>query len=204
MKKRVLEAARLFVTDRTEFQTQYADNPIVGELLEEVFLESESRPELCERIPIILLGHIPSDHKRGYDGVTKAGRPIELKARNFVSQNGFYPIIDASVTINDVSATIVERYQQDNPIMLFPYFFDGHLAAIFSVDYSVIHHRYQACLEKTHSGRKSFKLSAGYWINECNVEFVHSNPNVQLLLPRALCLKAQEHLIEIWFKQNKK
>jgi hypothetical protein len=204
MKKRVLEAAKLFVTDRTKFQIQYADNPIVGELLEEVFLESESRPELCERIPIILLGHVPSDHKRGYDGVTKTGRPIELKARNYVSTNGEFPRIDAGTMINDVSDSILERYQQDNPLMLFPYFFDGHLAAIFSVDYSVINHRYQACLEKTHSGRKSFKLASGYWINECNVEFVHSNPNVQLLLPRALYLKAQKHLIEIWFKQNRK
>lgn len=186
MNKLVFNAALLYTTDRRRFNSKFAHNRIVGALLDEIFLESESRPDLAERIAIAALGHIPSATKKGYDGETRDGRMIEAKVRNFASINGRWPESQTSNSVNDVSWAIIERYQEDNPLFIFPYFYNGHLASIFSVDFEVIEPNYVACMNSTKPGRKSFKLPAAAWLEYSRVEFVNKNPSVIGLLPKCM------------------
>ena len=187
----VEEPAKLYVTNRAEFNKLYKESPVTGAMLDEMFLESESRPDIAERIALKVLGHIPSRTKKGYDGETTDGRAVEAKVRNAVTrEDGTLPQGLTQITINDVSKTIIERYDIDNPLFVFPYFIDGHLAASFDVEYANIRHHYLNCLSNHTKGRCSFKLYASEWIKDSNVSFVHGDQNVVNKLPKMLASKA--------------
>lgn len=187
----VSEAALLYVTNRAEMNRVYKEIPIVEKMLDEMFLESESRPDIAERIALVALGHNPSPTKKGYDGSTQDGRPVEAKVRNSVTrEDGTLPKGIATITINDVSESIIQRYDEDNPLFVFPYFIDGHLAASFDVEYSVLRPYYVNCLTNTVKGRCSFKLSPTSWVDSAKVSFVHQNTQVVSKLPKMLFNKA--------------
>ena len=184
--KAVFDAALLYTTDRTAFLRRYSKNHLARGLLNEIFLESESRPDLAERVAIYALGHSPSVVKKGYDGWTRHGRPVEAKVRNFVSVDGAFPSSQTSTTINDVSRSIVDRYKQDNPLFIFPYFYDGHLSTIFAVDYKHLDQYYEKCLANPKKGRISFKLGASSWLPHARRVFSHQDQSILNYLPRCL------------------
>ena len=185
MNKHVFNAASLYVTNRTKFNKQYARNELARELMHEIFLESESRPDLAERIAIALLGHIPSPTKRGYDGKTKSGRPVEAKVRCFISVDGKFENC-TRLAFNDISRGIVDRYIADQPLFVFPFFYDGHLAAIFTTEFKNIHKFYEARLASDKGGRCCFNLAAKYWANDAKVAFVNNDESIVKMLPKPL------------------
>lgn len=191
MDSKVFEATLLYVTNRKKFNERYGESGVEGGFLNEIFIESESRPDLAERISIAAVGYIPSQGKKGYDGYTPEGRPIEAKVRNFVSTNGIWPRPSGTLTINDVSWNIVERYVNDNPLMLISYFYDGHMSTVFEFDYLNIHHCYVDCLKKHKIGRCSFKLGITPWIDIAKPIFIHEDTEVLNLLPKTILNKVQ-------------
>lgn len=191
MNPAVATAATMYATNRDAFIKEYGADSLVEGLLDEIFLESESRPDLAERVALVVIGHKPSAEKRGYDGISTAGRLIEAKVRNAVSNEyGHFPDGLTATTINDVSQAIIDRYDTDNPVFVFPYFLDGHLAAVFSVQYKDIRHKYVECLAKHKKGRVSFKMGAGVWIKKSEVSFMHRDPEVVAKLPKILAERA--------------
>lgn len=198
MDPNVNEATLLYVTDRPEFYRRYGRNGLVHGLMDEIFLESESRPDLAERITVASLGYIPTTGKKGYDGHTRDGRPIEVKVRNFVSKDSDWPRKQTSISINDVSWYIVERFVNDNPMILISYFYDGHMAAIFELDYCQIHRYYIDCLQRPQQGRCSFVLNVGDWMELAWPVYLHKDPAVVRLLPQSIrkefCLDADDYL----------
>lgn len=187
MDKDVLEVTKLYVTDRIRFKKQYSNSvnsKLVEALLDQVFLNSESRPDLAEQVALYILGYTPRQGKRGYDGYTKKGRPVEAKVRNAVSIDGKFPPGQKFSRINDVSQNIIDRYRADNPLFVFPYFFDGHFVAAYTIDYRHLDICYARCLEKHTKGRVSFTLSASYWLPNATLAYRHKSKLVQSYLPK--------------------
>ena len=182
----VFKAALLYTTNRVQFQKKYGDNKLAVGLLDEMFLESESRPDLAERIALIAIGCIPSITKKGYDGMTSMGRPVEAKVRNYAGlmtagRNRPYH------SINDISQNIVNKYVEDNPLFVFPYFYDGHLAAAFSVDFlPTLHAWYQGVLDNHVTGRVSKTLGPSTWLENSTIAFQNKDKTVVEKLPTVL------------------
>ena len=193
MEPRLVKAVTMFVTDRDQFHSNYADNIELSALCHEVFMKSESRPQLAEHIAITKMGHVVCREKK-YDGMIfdngQFVRYAEYKvtcrrtdADGNVGKMG-------SIPLNDVTQSIVDRYIQDQPLFVFPYFIDGHLAAMFSVDFSVIRPAYEKFLATNDKpGRPSFGLPLGAWIDEATVEFVHKDLTIVAQLPPTLQAK---------------
>ena len=186
----LVEPLTLFVTDREQFDAKYETNPFVVAFAKNVFLESESRPQQAEHIAVIRMGHTICREKK-YDGMIYSNgqfvRYSEFKVTcRRTDEDGNLGKM-GSIQINDVTQDIVDRYIQDQPLFVFPYYIDGHLAAMLSVDFSVIRPAYEKCVKKFKGadiyGRKSFGLSLGSWINDATVEFVHKDTNIVEQLP---------------------
>lgn len=193
MDARLVEPYTLFATERELFLEKYQDNPLLIAAITDVFLLSESRPQQAEHIAIKMMGH-EIHHDKKYDGmiVSQDGtflRYSEYKVTCRRSNDGEISKI-SGVSINDVSQTILDRYIQDQPLFVFPFFVDGHLVAMFSVDFCVIRDEYERFLSrhaaKTEKGRASFKLATSAWSDRCKIEYVHKNLELIRELPPVL------------------
>lgn len=190
MNEQVLRATHLYVTDRKKFEKDYSgdkNSMLVKFFLDEIFLNSESRPDLAEQVALYDLGCKLREGKKGYDGFTKEGRPVEAKVRNFVTnQYGEFPSSQTAHQINDVSQTIIDRYRKDNPLFFFPYFYNGHYAAAFTIDYDKIDPYYTACLTNYTKGRVSFQLRIGNWLEHSKLVHLHKDELIRSYLPRSI------------------
>ena len=177
-----VEPLTLFVQDRAAFNEKYADEPRTISLCNKMFLVTESRPQVAEHIAVTIMGH-EICHEKKYDGMIvnngQIARYSEYKVTcRRLQEDGKYSSM-SSIQINDVSESIVARYVADQPLFVFPYFLDGHLAAMFSVDFAVIEPKYTNFLAtNTKVGRPSFSLALSDWLSHATVEFVHKDPEV--------------------------
>ena len=175
----LIEPLTLYVTDRAKFNEKYATEPRTVALVNNIFLAAESRPQQAEHVAISIMGHQVHRDKK-YDGIILQNgvfcRYSEYKVTcRRTSDSGELGKM-SSIQINDVTQTIVDRYIHDQPLFVFPYFIDGHLAAMFSVDFSVIRPVYENFLNTNiKQGRASFGLALGAWIDHATVEFVHKD-----------------------------
>jgi hypothetical protein len=181
----IIAAGKLYVTDRKTFTERYGES-LHADYLDMLFMESETRPLIAEQLALLILGHTPLTIKK-YDGKTDTGRFVEAKCRTLkstasvLSKRAF-----ANITAADVSQAIVDRYDADNPLFVFPFFIDGHLAAVFTVDYTVIAPKYKAKLAKPGKGRVSVTLSQKDWLHSATMAFVNSDPEVVKMLPKKM------------------
>ena len=177
-----IEPLTLFVQDRDKFNEKYANEPRTIALCNKMFLVTESRPQVAEHIAITIMGHTICDEKK-YDGmIVDNGHLIRYSEYKVtcrrIGEDGKYTSM-SSIQINDVSAAIVARYVADQPLFVFPYFLEGHLAAMFSVDFSVIEPKYKNFLAtNTKAGRPSFTLALSDWLDQAKVEFVHADNSI--------------------------
>ena len=193
----VTESLMLFVTDRDAFNTKYAGT-VIPAFCNELMMESESRPHSAERIAILKMGHSIFREKK-YDGWFYCGgkrRFSEYKVTcRYAKEDGTYTTM-ASIGINDVSRNVVDRYIADQPLFVFPYFIDGHLVAMFSVDFKYLQPKYEQFVAarlagKKVDGRARLTLSLQDWLAFSNVEYVHRNMDLVNKLGPTLRRKIQ-------------
>lgn len=166
-----------YATDRDAFYK--TTDPLLAASIDYSMMGAESRPHGAEHVAIKVMGHKIFSGKKYdgefYDGTRKRYSEYKVTCRK-TNDRGETTSMSA-IGHNDVTADIVARYDADQPLFVFPFFIDGHLAAMFSVDYAVLRPKYAAFLSKVKPSR-SVLLSLKDWLDESTVEYVHSDPEV--------------------------
>jgi len=167
----IKRAALSYTTNRNNFLKKHKGS-LHHKYLDMLFLHSGTRPDLAEQIPLWVLGHrtIPGTHD--FDGERIDDVPVECKTQNIKDvtkiTSGF-----GCISINDISQTIIDKYDEEQPEILFSFFIEGHLIAIFEIPWEALKPRYEAVLEKT--GRKCIKITRFHWQNFCTLRFKNKN-----------------------------
>jgi hypothetical protein len=194
-KDNIVDVAIMYCCDRDSFTAQYGDT-LHKDYLDMLMLNTTTRPDLAESIPIKILGYRGKDKKHGYDGYDDTrSRPIEGKIRMTTTIDGKVPPTLTAITINDPSESIFEKYENDNPEFLFAFFINGFLVVCFSVEWSTLKPLYRSGIDnikKAGNGRRNFSVTPKWWIDECSVSWVNPNPDVIKLLPKVLANKLKK------------
>lgn len=189
--KEILNAAILYTTNRLEFLKKYSGTLHEG-YLNLLFLGAATRPDLAEEIAVILYGYSPIPKKHGFDGINENKTPkyAEVKVRTTdserISKNcnkkGNSSNI-GSITVNDPSQNIIDKYNKHSPVFLFPFYIDGHLICIFSQEWARLKPHYEKTIknakEKTEQGnppaRLSVSLTIPKWLPHSKLVFLNEN-----------------------------
>lgn len=189
----ILRAAKLYCCDRQQFTAELgvSINPIHKDWLDMTMLNTTTRPDLAEIVPMDILGYEGKERKHGYDGYDPiTPRDVEAKIRMaMVDDKGKLPSSLTSITINDPSDNIFQKYEKDNPLFVFAYYINGHLVVCFHVEWSVLRPLYAEGIAKIKAkgnGARNFSISAKQWINACSVAWSNPDPAVVALLPKSL------------------
>jgi hypothetical protein len=182
MNTTILDAATLYVTNKATFEKEFG-NSLHKDYLDMLFLNAATRPDLAETITMTLLGITPYYTKHGYDGhMTK--RQVEVKVGT-TTVDARAPSSFAAISVNDISQTIIDRYDLDNPLFLFSYYVNGNLCAIFEVKWSDIRVKYVDALRNC-KNRVTTKICPITWEDNAKIRFANSDPAVLALLPPTL------------------
>lgn len=185
MKKEILDVATLYVTDRNLFLEKYKDT-LHRDYLDMLFLQATTRPDLAETICVSLCGFKPKVQKHGLDGLPQEPRNMYAECKASTTDTIRKPRLSfGNITINDPSQNIINKYNEKNPVFLFPLFVDGHLLVIFSVEWEDLKEIYEAGIKGIHqknqnkkSGQaaaRNFVLGTNHWLDKGKVEFINKN-----------------------------
>lgn len=214
MNTEILNAATLYVTDRSSFDEQHGES-LHRAYLDMLFLGATTRPDLAETVPVTLCGWQPKAHKHGPDGLPNPGAGRENHCECKVSTTDTSRKARGgigNVTINDPSQSIVDEYEKLDATFLFPLFIDGHLITILSVEWEHLRQVYADELTKLHkknldkkpgaSAPRNFSLTTSRWIENASIEYVHKDVDLALRLMKAVKVtkkyirKIEAHLLE--------
>lgn len=189
----LLRVAEMYCCNRQQFDKEVGStiDPLHQDYLEMIMLNTTTRPDLAEIVPMHILGYEGKERKHGYDGRDPVSlRDIEAKIRMAMTDEvGKLPSSLTSVTINDPSDNIFQKYETDNPLFVFVFYINGHLVACFNIEWSVLRPLYETGIAKIKAkgnGARNFSISAKHWVNNCSVGWVNPNPSVVALLPKSL------------------
>lgn len=177
----IMEAAIEYCTTRRKFLYKHKGD-LHHHYLDMLFLNSGSRPDLAEMVPLWVLGHKTDRAEsitHGYDGVRIDNHPVECKTSNrkhLPVQSSF-----GTITVNDVSENTIGKYDADQPEIIFSFFVRGHLVAIFEVLWKDIRPWYVTALDKP--GRKSFAIGRNAWEEFAILRYQTTNKMVLKQIP---------------------
>jgi hypothetical protein len=185
--EKVKLATLLYVTNRGRFNELYGDTPH-KDYLDMLFIGASTRYELSETIAVIIAGFTYNDNKHGIDGHPSNHQSGygEFKVTTTDTQRTSKSSI-GSVTINDPSQKIVDKYDEvgDNLVFVFPLFIDGHLISMFSVRWDEIRYMYVDGIQKINnknknkksgsSAARNFTLSASKWLDCAECMFLNDD-----------------------------
>ena len=198
-KDEIVEVATLYCCDREKFVEQYGDTRDHA-YLNMLMLNTTTRPDIAEDIPIKLLGYRGKTKKHGYDGYDeKRHCHIEAKIRMTSTVNGKVPQTLTAITINDPSETIFTKYDNDKPEFLFVFYINGHLVVCFAVKWDTLKPLYRDGIDKikkSGNGRRNFSVTPKWWIEDCSVVWTNPNSEVIKLLPKVLSNKIKEDSVK--------
>lgn len=193
MNPEILRIATLYCCNRALFDQELGItiDTLHKEYLDLMMLNTTTRPDLAEVVPMSVLGYTGKTRKHGYDGFDDIlQRVVEAKIRMAMTgDDGKLPPTLTSITINDPSDNIFQKYENDNPLFLFAYYVNGHLAVCFHVEWSVLRPLYVkgiADIKAKGGGRRNFSISVKHWANNCSVAWSNPDPAIIALLPKSL------------------
>ena len=198
MDQRIQITGIQYICNRTQFEIDVQAgvvDSLYKAFFDEMFLNTTTAPQLAQKLVLLVLGYIPYSKKHGYDGVTPPPRSQEVEEKmcmRMTQLTGKPPTGMTSTTINDPSQQIFDKYDVDKPLFVFPYFIDGHLIAIFSVEWNNLRQLYVDGLKqianKIHSGKtsRSFSISFTSWNGSSTLAWYHHDVTIHKLLPKSI------------------
>lgn len=180
--KDIQKAAKIYCTDRTKFLAKYKGT-LHHQYLDMLFLEAGTRPDLAEEIPLWVLGHTPIPGTHGFDGVSAGpnGWPVECKTCSCKSVACIKHF--GNIQINDISQNTIDKYDAEQPEILFSFFIEGHLIAIYEILWDDVRPFYVDALKKP--GRKCVTLTRKKWEEFGLLRFKNSNNTmIEELVPK--------------------
>lgn len=204
----IQDAAYLYCTHRKVFNEMIEDTTLDAvhkDYMDYLFIGANTRPDLAEKITIITVGGTPLDNKHGYDGFKKdVFYEAKIRTSDTIRCNTTSSkSILASVTINDPSRSIYDKYDHDHPLFLFAFFIDGHLLVIFGVCWEELKPFFEDGLNKIHKkgkGSRNFSLTPSMWINYSDILFLH--PDFSLLGYSTFFPKVIQQQIKTYQEEN--
>lgn len=196
----ILNAATLYTTDRKRFMVEMG-NTLHQDYLDMLFMNATTRPDLAETVALILGGYTPKTEKHGLDGLPSETQPgyAEVKVYTTNTNKDKHAQFGA-LTINDPSQNIVDKYNQTQAKFLFPTYIDGHLIAMFSVEWKHLKTIYDTEIARIHArnqnkaagsaAARNFSLTVSKWITHAKCEFV--NPDTDMVRLKLTEVKASK------------
>ncbi len=179
----IIDVATLYVTNRPLFEQQYGDT-LHKDYLDMLFIGAATRPEIAEDIPVRMMGYTLKEGKHGLDGLpgqTDGYAEAKVTTTDTVrtARSGF-----GSITINDPSPSIVEKYEQYQPEFIFPVYIDGLLITIYTVEWKHLRPYYMDGLQRIKKNNlqgkptRNFSLTATKILEHAKVRFVYCDKQV--------------------------